>query len=246
MSNTENGSNNSLHERQTEGKASSKEQLQQQRICAHMNSDHRDTLSLYLQVYCKVPSKEAQWPKMEKIRLDGMTISTANSPDSKSRTNFVVPFEPALNGFGDARHRTVEMHKYCLKALGRSDLTIQEYRAPTGFAAVMFTTCLLTFIAFSRRAHFEPGSELYSRVFQYVPGFATFCYSIQPLLIRIMAVIHLGEALHLWFYRLRPHNIRFGSRLWLCWFVNDFIEGYTALQRFDALVAEKRAGKAQH
>src|SRR5690348_3216076 len=125
MSTTANGSNNSLHERKTESKPSTKEQLQQQRICAHMNSDHRDTMSLYLQVYCKVPAKEAQWPKMEEIRLDGMTISTASSPDSKSRTNFVVPFEPALNGYSDARQKTVEMQKYCLKALGRSDITIQ-------------------------------------------------------------------------------------------------------------------------
>jgi Protein of unknown function (DUF2470) len=244
MSNTMNGSDNALHERQSEGKPASKEQLQQQRICTHMNNDHSDTLSLYLQVYCKVPSKEAQWPKMEEILLDGMRISTANSPDSKSRTSFFIPFEPAMNSYADARNKTVEMHKHCLKALGRSDITIQEYRAPTGFGAVVFTTCLFTFIAFSRRAHFEPGSEFYSRLFQYVPGFAAFCYSIQPLLISLMVLIHVSEALHMWFYRLRPHNVRFGSRLWLCWFVNDLIEGYTTLQRFDALVAEKRGEKS--
>jgi hypothetical protein len=246
MSTTTSSTEPALHQRQNE--ASNKEQIQKQRIVSHMNSDHQDTLSLFLEVYSEVPYTEAQTAQMEEILLTGMMITTADYPDraKSSRTHFFVPFEPALNGYEEARHRVVEMHKHCLKTLGRSDITIQEYRRPKGFGAFMFTVCLATFIAFSRRSNFQPGSELYSRLLHHVPGFATFCYKIQPLVIGGMAVIHLTEVVHLSIYRLLPHNVAIGSRVWFLWVLNDFIEGYTALQRFDALVEEKRALKAQH
>ncbi|KAE8550852.1 ribosomal protein S8A [Talaromyces marneffei ATCC 18224] len=183
MSSTTGSSEAALHQRQNE--PNSKEQIQKQRIVSHMNSDHRDSLSMFLVIYNKVPYTQAQTAQIEEIRLSGMTISTADYPDraKSSRTNFFVPFEPALNGYEEARHKVVEMHKHCLKTLGQSDITIQEYRRPRGFSAFMFTVCLVTFIAFSRRSNFQPGSELYSRLLQYVPDFATFCYKIQPLVI---------------------------------------------------------------
>lgn len=239
MSSTISSSEAALHQRQ--------EQVQKQRIVSHMNSDHRDSLSMFLEVYSKVPYTEAQTAQIEEIRLSGMTISTADYPNrpKSSRTNFFVPFEPALRGYEDVRNKVVEMHKYCLKTLGRSDITIQEYRRPRGFSAVMFTVCLVTFIAFSRRSNFVPGSELYSRLLHYVPDFAAFCYKIQPLVIGGMLVIHGIEALHMSIYRLRPHSVAIGSKVWLLWVLNDFIEGFTALQRFDALVEEKRALRAQ-
>lgn len=226
----------------------SKEESQKQRIITHMNSDHRDTLALFLEVYNRVPFAEAQTAQVEEIRLNGMTISRADYPNNAKspRTNFLVPFEPALKDYSEARHRVVEMHKHCLQTLGRSDVTIQEYRRPRGFGAVMFIVCLATMVAFSRRSNFKPDSLLYSSLLHHVPSFATFCYKIQPLLISAMAVIHLTEALHMTFYRLRPHNVRFGSKVWILWVVNDFVEGVTALQRFDALVEEKQALKAQH
>ncbi|EEA21665.1 integral membrane protein, putative [Talaromyces marneffei ATCC 18224] len=246
MSSTTGSSEAALHQRQNE--PNSKEQIQKQRIVSHMNSDHRDSLSMFLVIYNKVPYTQAQTAQIEEIRLSGMTISTADYPDraKSSRTNFFVPFEPALNGYEEARHKVVEMHKHCLKTLGQSDITIQEYRRPRGFSAFMFTVCLVTFIAFSRRSNFQPGSELYSRLLQYVPDFATFCYKIQPLVIGGMVIIHSIEAIHMSIYRLRPHNVAIGSRLWFLWVLNDFVEGFTALQRFDALVEEKRALKAQH
>jgi hypothetical protein len=233
------------------GTAQSAEQhrLRQQQICAHMNADHRETLGFFLQVYCRVSAKEAKSAELEEIRLSGMTITTTTStspPATAQKTHYFVPFEPELSSISEVRQQVVKMHHHCLKTLERCDITITEYRPPTGFPAVIFTTCMLTFAAFSRRANFQEGSSLYSLVLRHVPSFAVFCYTIQPLLITLMVAIHLSEALYMWFYRLKPHNVAFGSRLWFCWFVNDFIEGYTAMQRFDALVAEERAKKAQH
>lgn len=223
--------------------------VRQQQICAHMNADHRETLGFFLQVYCLVSANEAESAELEEIRLSGMTITTTNSicpPTTSQKTHYFVPFEPELSSISEVRQQVVKMHYHSLKALGRSDITITEYRPPRGFPAVIFTACILTFAAFSRRANFLEGSGLYSLVLRHVPGFAVFCYTIQPLLMTLMVGIHLSEAIYLWLYRLRPHNIAFGSRLWFCWFVNDFLEGYTALMRFDALVAEERAKKAQH
>ncbi|CRG90301.1 hypothetical protein PISL3812_07344 [Talaromyces islandicus] len=233
------------------GNAQSAEQYRarQQQICAHMNADHRDTLGFFLQVYCLVCPIEAESAELEEIRLSGMTITTSSSncpPSTSQKTHYFVPFEPQLSSLSQVRQQVVSMHHHSLKALGRSDITITEYRRPRGFAAVIFTACILTFTAFARRANFLEGSSLYTLVLRHVPGFAVFCYRIQPLLMTLMIGIHLSEAIYLWLYRLRPHNIAFGSRLWFCWFVNDFIEGYTALQRFDGLVAEERAKKAQH
>lgn len=223
--------------------------LRQQQICAHMNADHRETLGFFLQVYCHVSPTEAKSAELEEIRLSGMTITTTTSncpPSTAQKTHYFVPFEPELSSISQVRQQVVSMHHHSLNALGRSDITITEYRPPTGFPAVVFTACILTFTAFARRANFEEGSSLYSLVLRHVPGFAVFCHTIQPLLMTLMIGIHLSEAMYLWFYRLKPHGIAFGSRLWFCWFVNDFIEGFTVLKRFDALVAEERAKKAQH
>ncbi|KAH8700472.1 integral membrane protein [Talaromyces proteolyticus] len=223
-----------------DGKAD-QHRLRQEQICAHMNANHQDSLAFFLQVYNRVPRRESQSAKLEEVRLTGLTITTGHSTN---KTHYFVPFEPALSSISEVREQVVGMHHHCLKALGRSDITIKEYRPPTGFPAVIFTTCLLTFIAFSRRANFEPGSQLYDLVLRHVPGFAVFCHTIQPLLIILMVAIHLAEAIYLSLYRLKPHNIPFGSRLWLCWFINNFIEGFTCLQRFDALVERERAKKA--
>lgn len=220
--------------------------LRQQKICDHMNADHRDSLSFFLQVYCFVSAHEAESAEIEEIRLSGMTITTTTSPcppTASKKTHYFVPFEPELSSLSQMRHQVIAMHNHSLNALGRSDITVTEYRRPKGFSAVVFTACVATFAAFSRRANFVDGSGLYSLVLRHVPGFAAFCYKIQPLVMTLMVAIHLSEAIHLALYRLRPHGVAFGSPLWFCWIVNDFLEGYTTLLRFDALVAEKGAKK---
>ncbi|KAL1970648.1 hypothetical protein VTN77DRAFT_4292 [Rasamsonia byssochlamydoides] len=209
------------------------------RIVDHMNADHQHLLPLFLEVYCLVPRSIAQSAKMEDVSLTELVIRA-------NRTRYRVPFEPPLSSLDDVKQRVIDMRDHCLKTLGISDIVIKEYQPPTGSHAVLFIICLTTFIAFSRRSNFLPGSMLYSLVLRQVPRFAVFCYTIQPLLLSTMVVIHLSEATHLAVKRLRPHRVPFFSRLWWCWVIDDFITGFTALLRFDALVRKERNKREKH
>ena len=205
-----------------------------------MNRDHQDSLAMYLQVYCHVNARRASSARLEEVQLSGMRISTAD------KTHFFVPFDPPLSSFDQVRKRTVEMHHHCLAALKFSDVAVTEYRGPTGFPAVVFTACLVTFALFARRRNFVEGSLAYRMLFRHVPPFAKFCYVIQPLLITLMTVIHLAEATYMASYKLRPHRVPLFSRLWWAWTVNVFMEGITCIKRFDSIVQEKRDRQQQH
>jgi hypothetical protein len=213
--------------------------VKRKRIIDHMNSDHQDLLPLYLEVYCRVPRGTADSAKIEDISLSELIIRANGS-------RYLIPFEPPLASLDDVRQRVIDMRDHCLKTLGISDIVVTEYRAPRGFAAVVFTTCLVTFIAFSQRSNFLPGSMLYTHVLHHVPPFAAFCYRIQPLLLPPMVVIHLMEAVHMAVNKLRPHRVPLFSGVWWAWVVNNFIEGYTTLVRFDDLVREKRNKQGKH
>lgn len=209
------------------------------RIVDHMNADHQDLLPLFLEVYCLVPRSAAQSAQMEDVSLSELVIRA-------NRTRYRIPFEPPLSSLDDVRQRVIDMRDHCIQTLGLSDIVVREYRPPTGSHAVLFTVCLATFIAFSRRSNFLPGSTLYSVALSHVPRFAAFCYTIQPLLITTMTAIHLAEAIHLAIKRLRPHRVPLFSWLWWAWVVDDFIEGVGALMRFDALVREERDRQKKH
>lgn len=212
----------------------------QRRIIEHMNRDHQDSLAMYLRVYCKVNPRRAATARLEEVQLAGLRISTVD------KTHFFVPFNPPLSSFDQVRKRTVEMHHHCLAALNLSDIAVTEYRGPTGFPAMVFTACLVTFALFARRGNFVEGSLMHRVLFRHVPPFAWFCYTIQPLLITIMTAIHLTEATYMAIYKLRPHRVPLFSRLWWAWTINIFIEGVTCMKRFDAIVQEKRDRQQQH
>jgi hypothetical protein len=213
----------------------------QKQIVDDMNADHRDTLALFLEYYCRIPQQRAMAAaKLEEILLSGMIMTAGRN------TRYLVPFEPPLSSLDEVQRTVVEMQQECLLALNVSDIPVKKYRPPRGFPLVIFTACVVTFVTFAWRGVFLPGSIPYALVFRHVPKFAEFCYAIQPLLMALMVAIHLSEAVYLALYRLRPHRITLFSRLWWMWFINDFLEGFTTLRRFDAIVHRERAKKGQH
>lgn len=216
-----------------------KQAAAKKRIIDHMNADHQAALEYFLQVYCRVSPGDAKGAQMEEISLSDMVITA-------KRTRYSVPIDPPMQSLLDARHRIVDMYKYCLGKLGLSDITVTEYRAPRGFHAVVFALCLSTYVAFSRRSNFLPGSVLYSLGLERVPRFAEFCYTIQPILLPLMVAIHVFEASYMAVRRLRPHRVPVLSGLWCTWVVSTFIEGFGAFQRFDAIVRRERAKKEQY
>lgn len=153
-----------------------------------------------------------------------------------------------MNAWSEARARFADLDAQALEGLGRSDITVKKYRKPTGFMAVVFAAVLLTYIAFSRRSNFQPGSSLYNMLLGHVKGFARFCYRVQPLVLYPTLVIHLAESIHMHQSRLRKYNVPMFSRLWWTWIGSTMIEGVGAFIRIDQVVKEEemKKGGAKH
>ncbi|PTU23264.1 hypothetical protein P175DRAFT_0499801 [Aspergillus ochraceoroseus IBT 24754] len=204
-------------------------------IIKHMNADHQRSLSLYLQVYCSVSSRASQPPKLEDIRLTDLVISAQG-------TRYTIPFHPPLNSLAETRGRVVAMHKECLQRLGLSDIVIKEYRGPRGVQLAVFTCCLAAYVVYARRANFLPGSLFYEMAgLRRFPGVAGLNYQYAPRIWWTLAVAHSFEALGLLAgMRLRKHGVPLFSGLWWAWVLSGVIEGFTAWNRFDQLVKEKK------
>lgn len=202
-------------------------------IINHMNADHQDSLSLYLQVYNKVPSSDTKSARLEDLSLTDLVITAAG-------TRYSVPITPPMKSFSDARPRVVAMQKECLDRLGVSDIVVTEYRVPQGATAVVFALCVASYALFCRRSNFLPGSFVYDSMFSGVPAAAEFCYRIQPLLFPGLLGAHVLEAGLLAVKRLRRHRVPFLSGVWWAWVVSTVIEGFGAWQRFDGMVKQKQ------
>jgi hypothetical protein len=175
----------------------------------------------YLENYHHLSGWQAYHGKISDISLDYIAFECAGM---KYRT----ALDPPMASFRDARERLVQMDKECTQALGRSDITIKEYTAPTGLYLVLFIIVSTTLVAFRTRKNFETGSII-SAV---VPGsFAQFCWTIQPFIWYGMLAIHGVETWHMARGRLRKHNVNTRSKVWWSWIGTTFIEGVGAYNR---------------
>lgn len=220
------------------------------RVITHMNADHASSLKLFLQHYNSVPARLATNPKLDTIALDQLTITTHTASGS-STGRYVIPLNPPLSSWSEARDRMVSMHHASLAALGLSDIAITAYVRPRGFQLVVFVACAVCFVSFPRRANFaeKSGGLVYSfwSVFGLFPGLARFAYYVQPYIVALLAGVHAFEVLWLGMPRLKRHRVEMWSPLWWKWVSSNFVEGVGATMRMDALVREgeekKRAGK---
>ncbi|GCB26837.1 40S ribosomal protein S8-A [Aspergillus awamori] len=193
----------------------------------HMNANHQDSLAAYLQVYCHVSAREAKSARLEDISLSDLVIS-ANG------TRYTVPIDPVMGSFSESRSRLVAMHQECLARLGRSDITIKEYRRPEGIEIFLFFVFATALVAFSRRSNFLPGSLFYETVgLGAVPPLAQLFYKTQPFVLTVMAGSHVVEASLFTVKRLKRHGVPVLSLVWCAWVVSNLIEGYTVWRRFD-------------
>lgn len=149
-----------------------------------------------------------------------------------------------MSAWSEARTRLAELDAQAVEGLGRSDITVKKYASPRGFLAVVFALCSLTFVGFSRRSNFQPGSLLYDVLLRHVDVFARFCYTIQPILFYTMVVLHLGEAVYMARTRLRRHSVPTLSRLWWTWMLSTCVEGKGAFIRIDRIINEEKEKKA--
>ena len=214
-----------------------KEDAVKKRIISHMNSDHQDSLIRYLEHFRAVPSFSACYARLEDVSFSSMTISS-------SGRRYDIPIKPPLTTWSEIRPRVVAMDAEAIDALGRSPITVKKYERPHGFMLVVFVAAFFTYFGFSRRANFEPGSLLFDSILRHVPQFANFCWLVQPIVFYPMLILHTGEAIYMAWSRLSKHTVPFGGPLWLSWICSTFIEGYGSFIRFDTLVKEEEARRA--
>ena len=212
------------------------------RIITHMNADHQDSLIRYLEYYAHLSPFAARNAQLTDITFDSMTIASGNNNIHN------VPFKPPMTSWAEARPRVVAMDADAVKGLRRSNVTVKRYKGPRGWMTAVMVACALTFLAFARPQNFVPGALLYDALLKYVPGFAKFCWRVQPLVIYPMLALHVAEAVHMERSRLRKHTVRMFSRTWWNWVVSTFVEGVGAFVRFDEIIREEeeKREKAKH
>lgn len=217
--------------------STSKDAEAHQRIITHMNKDHQDSLIRFLEHHAHISSRSARNATLADITLNSLTIISSN------RSRHVIPLEPPMKSWSEARERMVAMDQVALRGLGRSDITVKKYKRPKGFLAVVFVAAGCTIVCFSRRSNFLPGSRLYDSVLRHVPSFARFCYDIQPFLLYPVLAIHVSEAVWMETTRLEKHNVPRFSKLWWKWVLSTFVEGVGAFIRLDMIVKEETEKK---
>jgi len=143
-----------------------------------------------------------------------------------------IPFTPPLSSFKEMSERLIQMDQESLTGLGRSPITIKEYRPPKSpIHVITFITSFFTFILLLRKENMLPGSILYEAIFKHIPKLASFLARIQPLLISLMLVIH-GIEVFFMISKLEKHSVPLLSKLWWTWVISNFIEGVGAFQRY--------------
>jgi hypothetical protein len=221
----------------------SKDAASKHRIIKHMNGDHAETLSLYLQHYCKLSARAARGASMTDISLSAMIFRTS---DGKTHT---IPLNPPMASYAEARTRSVDMDREARSALDVSSVRITSYLLPSKPLHVfVFSICTVMWVAFITKYMVVPKTWFYDEVLPYWPGGPeSYLWVLKVILFPVLA-IHFGEVWWLDRTRLRKYGVERGSLLWWKWAGSNFIEGYGCHQRIDAEVErkQKEAEKAQH
>jgi uncharacterized protein DUF2470 len=210
------------------------------RIIAHMNGDHGRELSHYLRHHAGLSARSASRPWLKTLSLDKMTIAAGGL----SGREFVVPFDPPMTSFAEARTRLIAMDAEARAALGLSDVYVDKYVAPRGVDAVVFSAVLFYFISYATVGFVHPGNPgIWGLLNAWFPGGASGWRWIVVAIFWPVVGIHVAEAWWIARSRLHPHGVNPFTPLWWAWIVSTAIEGFGAFKRIDRIVAEKRAQK---
>jgi hypothetical protein len=150
-----------------------------------------------------------------------------------------VPISPPLTTLSDARPRLIEMDTAALAALHRRPVRIATYIPPRNFHAVIFLTCLSTFLLLARGSSSAPDSVLAAGM----PVFAAFVARVRLWVLVPMVVVHAVEA-GVMVRRLGGLEVRVGGGVWWLWVGSAFVEGWGSFVRLGRLV-EAEEGKGE-
>ncbi|KAK5057718.1 hypothetical protein LTR84_011719 [Exophiala bonariae] len=121
-----------------------------------------------------------------------------------------------------------------------SSVTIDEYKFPRGSKQFGTLVCGVLMALSTKRKYIEPGSLLHDQVLAR-GGAKTIQYSkyVQNFLFYFLFGAHGIETVHFALTKLKRHNVKFLSFVWLKWVVTAFVGGTFAIQHFDEVVEAK-------
>lgn len=206
------------------------------RIMSHMNKDHTYELSHYLRAFNGVSSSAARNPQLTDLALDSMSIRSTGG-------SHVVRIAPPMASLMDSRVRMIEMAQEAQQKLGLSSIRIATYAPPAGGGVVSFAGVALYFFCAATLGLglVRPGTAAWEALDAFFPfGAEGYTWLVKAIFVPVL-VIHVSEAWWIARTRLAKHGIETGTKLWLLWVADTFLEGLPAMWRFDALVdAEKK------
>ncbi len=213
-----------------------KDEKTRQRIISHMNKDHQDSLTRYVQVFCKQPASVAESAQLEDFTLEHMIFTTKHS-------RHIMKLKPPMGSLGEARERAVQLDTDALTALGRSNITVDKYLLPRGFQLVVFSAVVLTALVFFPSWNLYPDSLFHDNILVYTPAFTRFLRFARPFVIAAIVGVHPIEAF--WFERSRlyKYNVPRLGQLWWMWITSVLVEGVGASHRFDGIARAKQEAK---
>lgn len=202
------------------------------RIMSHMNKDHSLSIEDYLVVYGKVPlSNKISNIKMTEITLDHMTISFKHE-DIEFDVTKLIPFEPPLENLSQARTKLVEMAKFASAKRGLSHFQIKDYRYPGVLGWLLILLIHLPIICYT-----FPSLLKLNVVTSILPESLLNYLQQNALHVFFLTIfIHVGEANTI----LKPklNKYRVPTEFKVEWYLSVVIEGFPAIRRLNALIAE--------
>jgi hypothetical protein len=214
-----------------------------------MNTDHASSLALFLRYYSKLSPRLATSPQIDEFTLSHMTIKS-------SYGRSLIPLDPPLKTYAEARDRMVQMNAEALTGLGLSEFKVTEYVPPKmGWQMGVFGLCLVGFVSFSPFGSPDLGREaansrvnllyLFWSLGGLVPELSFLAHDLATYSFVFMCVVHSGEALWLAYSRLQKHQVEAFTLVWWQWVLSCVVEGFGAFIRFDQVIREKEEEKAK-
>lgn len=120
------------------------------------------------------------------------------------------------------------MDQECVRALGRSDITVKNFEFPKGAGLVVFLTVVGGLAGWSKRSFFERGGLWSSWLSE---GARERCFAIQPWFFWGIVVVHLLEASFFMPGKLKRHNVNPASWDYWLWLGDTFFQGIGSMKR---------------
>ncbi|MCJ1448089.1 MAG: hypothetical protein MMC23_008602 [Stictis urceolatum] len=211
-----------------------------QRIISHMNKDHADSLTRFLEHHSHLPSFAARNPRLTSLSESSMTITSSGIFSPSTQT---IPIDPPMKSLSEARERMVGMDAEARTKLGRDAISVKEYRAPKGLGLLWVGFVAVAWAVNARKGNARwVGENLVGS-----EGVTTIFERAQPVVLGVMLFLHTLEAAYM-VRKMKAHSVPTGSRVWCGWVLDNFFEGVPVLSRFRNMVDDERMRreKASH